>query len=52
VELEECGDPLLGLDGAALGLNIARADRTGTLAVPASVVLRFLERGLSGDESK
>ena len=46
-----CGAPLLGLDGAALGIDIARAGRIATYALPAAEVqaavqaLRPRERG-------
>lgn len=33
-----CGGPLLNLEGAAIGLNIARAGRVATYALPASLV--------------
>lgn len=34
----DCGGPLLALDGSAVGLNIARAGRVSTYAIPASVL--------------
>jgi serine protease Do len=34
----ECGGPLVDLDGKAIGLNIARAGRVESYALPASVV--------------
>lgn len=40
----ECGGPLVDLDGAAVGLNIARAGRTESYALPADVVQAALER--------
>jgi serine protease Do len=39
-----CGGPLVNLDGKAIGLNIARAGRVTTYALPAQLVLRTLER--------
>ncbi len=39
---EECGGPLLDLDGHCVGINVARAGRVKTLAVPASDVLMML----------
>ncbi len=36
------GGPLLGLDGRAIGINIARPDRTATYALPASRVKPLL----------
>lgn len=38
-----CGGPLINLDGKALGLNIARAGRVTTYALPSTLVLRILE---------
>jgi serine protease Do len=35
----ECGGPLVGLDGRAVGLNIARAGRVASYALPAADVL-------------
>ena len=35
----DCGGPLVDLDGAAVGLNIARAGRTESYALPADVVI-------------
>jgi serine protease Do len=39
-----CGGPLVNLDGEAIGLNIARAGRVTTYALPAALVQRILER--------
>lgn len=35
---EECGGPAIGLSGKAIGINIARAGRTETYALPADLV--------------
>jgi serine protease Do len=40
----ECGGPLLDLEGRALGVNIARVDRTASYALPAAEVQRIVER--------
>jgi len=40
---ERCGAPLLGIDGAALGVDIARAGRIATYAIPAAEVLAAVE---------
>jgi S1-C subfamily serine protease len=37
-----CGGPLVNLDGEAIGLNIARASRVSTYALPARLVKRIL----------
>ena len=51
LEPSDCGGPALNIDGEAMGLNIARAGRTETLMIPASIVqpvittmLRSVER--------
>jgi len=38
-----CGGPLVNLDGRAVGINIARAGRVTTYALPASLVRRTYE---------
>lgn len=38
-----CGGPLVNLDGQAIGLNIARAGRVTTYALPAKLVKRILD---------
>lgn len=38
-----CGGPLVNLDGKAIGLNIARAGRVTTYALPAKLVKRILD---------
>jgi serine protease Do len=38
-----CGGPLVNLDGKAIGLNIARAGRVTTYALPARLVKRILD---------
>lgn len=44
VDPEECGGPLVDLDGKVVGINIARAGRTETLTLPVDVVEKALER--------
>jgi serine protease Do len=39
-----CGGPLVNLDGKALGINIARAGRVSTYAVPTVIVQRILKK--------
>ena len=39
-----CGGPLVNLDGQAVGINIARAGRVATYALPPAVVRRVLTR--------
>ena len=38
LQAEQCGGPVLDLEGRAIGLNIARVDRTATYAIPASAL--------------
>lgn len=44
----ECGGPLVDLDGNVIGINIARGGRVESLALPNSVVLRVIEKLKSG----
>lgn len=45
---EDCGGPLVELDGKAVGLNIARAGRTETYAIPSDTVQALLVELKSG----
>jgi serine protease Do len=38
LQAAQCGGPVLDLDGRAIGLNIARADRTACYAIPATAL--------------
>jgi serine protease Do len=40
---EECGGPIVNLDGKAIGINIARAGRVESYAIPSEAVLPILE---------
>jgi serine protease Do len=40
----QCGGPLVNLDGKAIGLNIARASRVATYALPASLARQILTK--------
>jgi serine protease Do len=42
VKPEDCGGPVVNLDGLAVGINIARAGRVESYAVPAEAVLTLL----------
>ncbi len=44
----DCGGPLVDLDGKVIGINIARAGRTETLAIPAEVIKPLLDDLKSG----
>jgi serine protease Do len=52
VSPKHCGGPVLDLQGRAVGLNIARADRTATYALPAEVVQKAVEKMLSEVSAK
>lgn len=45
-----CGGPLVNLEGRAIGLNIARAARVATYALPPAIVKRALEQLRPGNE--
>ncbi|MBW3540487.1 MAG: PDZ domain-containing protein [Planctomycetes bacterium] len=45
---EDCGGPVVDLSGRAVGINIARAGRTETYAVPAAAVLALIDDLKSG----
>ena len=38
----QCGGPLVNLEGKAIGLNIARAGRVATYALPSSLVRQII----------
>lgn len=44
----DCGGPLVDLDGKAVGINIARAGRTESYAIPSDAVLSLLGPLMSG----
>jgi serine protease Do len=43
----QCGGPVVNLAGEAIGLNIARADNTRTLAIPAGVLKELVDHLLA-----
>lgn len=45
---QDCGGPLVEIDGKAVGLNIARAGRTESYAIPSDAVLALLPQLKSG----
>ena len=46
---ENCGGPIVDLDGRVVGINIARAGRTESYALPAEFVLSILPELRSGE---
>ncbi len=40
---EQCGGPILNTKGQAIGINIARATRVASYALPASVIVELIE---------
>ena len=44
VQPSECGGPVLDISGAAVGINIARAGRISTYALPADIVQQVIEK--------
>lgn len=47
---EECGGPVIDLNGKIIGVNIARKQRTGSLALPVETLKRLL--GVAKEKSK
>jgi serine protease Do len=45
---EQCGGPVVDLDGHVVGLNIARFDRTATHALEAKAVAKAAEAIIAG----
>jgi serine protease Do len=45
---QECGGPLIDLDGRAVGVNIARAGRVESYAIPSEVLRPLLPALMSG----
>jgi len=48
VKPKDCGGPLVDLDGKVIGINIARAGRAESFAVPAEVIRPLLPELMSG----
>lgn len=48
---QDCGGPLLDLDGRCVGINIARAGRVNSYALPSSVVLPLVAEFKAGKYS-
>ncbi len=41
---EHCGGPVVDLEGRVIGINIARAERIASYALPAAVIVPWIER--------
>ena len=48
LQAAQCGGPVVDLDGRTVGLNIARADRTASYAIPAGTVRKVVAELLAG----
>ncbi len=49
LQANQCGSPLVDLDGQIVGINIARAGRVATYALPMEIILPTVERLRSGE---
>ena len=49
LQARNCGGPIVNLDGQVVGLNIARAGRVKTYALPATLVVNVIESLKSGE---
>jgi len=48
LQANECGGPIVNLDGDVVGINVARAGRVASLAIPAHRVIELIEQLGSG----
>jgi len=46
LKANQCGGPVFDAEGYFIGINIARISRTGTVVIPASTVLNFINNSL------
>jgi serine protease Do len=44
VQPNQCGGPVLDINGRAVGINIARAGRIKTYALPAEIIKQVVEQ--------
>ena len=51
LQASQCGGPIVDLDGKIVGVNVARAGRVSSLAIPADKILPIIERLETGDYS-
>ena len=45
---DQCGGPLIDLDGRVIGVNVARAGRTESYAIPSEEIIRILDEMKTG----
>ncbi|MFK7758544.1 MAG: trypsin-like peptidase domain-containing protein [Phycisphaerales bacterium] len=48
IKASDCGGPLVDLEGRVIGMNIARLDRTTTVAIPSHHVAQAIDKLLDG----
>lgn len=48
LQAAECGGPIVDLDGKIVGVNVARAGRVSSLAIPSEKILPIIERLQTG----
>ena len=51
LQASQCGGPIVDLDGKIVGINIARAGRVSSLAIPYDEIVPIIERLRTGDYS-
>lgn len=51
LQAAQCGGPIVDLDGKIVGVNIARAGRVSSLAIPLDEIMPIIERLRTGDYS-
>ncbi len=51
LDSNECGGPIVDIEGRIVGINIAREGRVSSLAIPSSVALKVIEKLKTGEHS-
>lgn len=51
LQADECGGPVVDIEGRIVGINIAREGRVSSLAIPTSIVLDVIDKLKSGEYS-
>jgi serine protease Do len=52
IAANDCGGPLIDLDGKLIGINIARSGRIQSFAIPINEVKQFLQRSLAQGDAR